>query len=89
MIKYKLKIRNNKEEMIYRRKNAFPPESVKDIIIDEIGFKEIKACSALKIEKLICICPFCNKEYYNKHGLLTHISKMHPDEKYRIFGKGK
>lgn len=83
-----MKIRNDREERIVRRKKVFPPESVKDIETDEIGFKEIKACRGLKIEKLICICPLCQKEYYSKHGLLTHVSKMHPDEKYRFFGKG-
>jgi hypothetical protein len=88
MIKYKMKVRNDREEKIVRHKNAFPAISIVDVETDEIGFKEIKACRFLKIEKLICVCPFCQKEYYSKHGLLTHISKTHPDEKYRFFGKG-
>ena len=87
MIKYKMKIKNVIEEKVVRRKNAFLPESTREVITDEMGFKEIKACRSLKIERLILICPFCGKEYQNKHGLLTHISKMHPEEKYKIFGK--
>ncbi|MDY0374072.1 MAG: hypothetical protein WDA59_00525 [Methanofastidiosum sp.] len=87
MIQYKLKVKNDLEERIVRRKNIFWPESVREVITDEMGFKEIKACRPLKIEKLTIICPICQKEFRNKHGFLTHIIKTHPEEKYKILGK--
>jgi len=49
--------------------------------------KEIKACRDLEIKEIRYICPICNRAFNKRHGLITHITKAHPEEIYKLKGK--
>ena len=86
-IKYKLKAYNHKEERINRHKCVFPSEEERTFIIKDVALREIKACKDLEIKSIRYICPICNREFNKRHGLITHITKAHPEIKYKLIGK--
>jgi len=83
---YELEVKNKTGENIYRANERFRGRRSEKVIVDEAGFKEIKACSTLVIEKLLFVCPHCKKVFDKKKGLFTHINMAHP-EHARNFNK--
>lgn len=86
-IRYRVRAYNHRGERINRHKCVFPPEEEKTFLIKDITLREIKACRDLEIKRIEYICPICNREFNKRHGLITHIYKAHPEEKYKLKGK--
>jgi len=84
---YKVKVYNHKMERINRNKCVFPPEEGKEYTIRDRAFKEIRACRDLEIIECRYICPICERQFDKRHGLITHITMAHPEEKYKLKGK--
>ena len=84
---YRIRAYNHKEERINRSKFVFPSLEGRTYTINDKAFKEIKACKDIEIKEIKYICPICNREFNKRHGLITHIYKAHPEEKYKLKGK--
>jgi len=86
--RYNIKVYNHKGERINRNKCIFPPEEGREYSdITDRAFKEIKACKDLEIKEVEYLCPICNRIFTKRHGLITHITMAHPEEKYKLKGK--
>ncbi|RLC34719.1 MAG: hypothetical protein DRZ76_02145 [Candidatus Nealsonbacteria bacterium] len=83
----RIKVYNHKGERINRSRCVFPPEEKKIYTIKDMALREIRACKDLEIKEIKYICPICNREFNKRHGLITHITKAHPEEKYKLKGK--
>lgn len=85
--RYKIKVFNHKGERINRNKKVFPAEGEKEYIVKDRAFKEIRACKDLEIKECRYLCPICDREFDRRHGLITHITMVHPGEKWKLKGK--
>ena len=85
--RYRIKAYNHKGERINRSKFVFPPEKEREYTIKDKALREIRACKDIEIKDIRYICPICRREFAKRHGLITHISKAHPGEKYKLKGK--
>jgi len=85
--RYKIKVYNHKGERINRNRCVFPPEEKRTYTVKDMALREIRACKDLEILNIKYICPICGREFGKRHGLVTHICKSHPMEKYRLKGK--
>jgi len=85
--KYKLKAYNHREERINRNHSIFPSDEERTVTVNEKALREIKACRDLEIKEIRYICPICDREFNKRHGLITHITKAHPAESYKLKGK--
>lgn len=86
-IRYRIKGYNHRGERINRSKCVFPPEETREYTIKDKALREIRACKDIEIKEIRYICPICRREFGKRHGLITHITKAHPEERYKLKGK--
>jgi hypothetical protein len=84
---YRITGKNLYHERISRRNCHFKAEETKTYTVGERAMKEIRACKNIQLKNVVYICPICGHESKTRHGLMTHIYKMHPGEKYKYKGK--
>ena len=80
---YEVVVKNKIGENIHRAEKKFKARGISKVVIDEAGFKEVRACSNLVIEKIFFVCPHCKKTFDKKKGFHTHINMAHPEFSYR------
>lgn len=83
-LKYEVTVKNKTPYRVNRNRNVILGDQEQTVLIDQKGFREMKACRFLEIKDVKFACPICETTYKNKGNLINHIKKEHPEYKNQI-----